>query len=410
MKVYLVSYGSGRFVEALGNLVGGARIMGVQEIRPWTRPMVHSLPLLAKHLTILSSPRGDGYWLWKPLIIRQTLYEMAAGDVLIYLDAGMEMVADLAPLIALSDEHEIVLFANHYDDIIHPGAPLCRYWTRRDCFVHMDLDDDTCYDAPMVDASCILVAKTTRGVAFCDEWLTYCSAHSLVADGPNISGLPNLDGFIDHRHDQSVLSLLAYKHRLELFRHPSQFGNHLKVKDFRIDGEWLRYPYGFKGTYWNSRYGTLLKHTRGRVNKSLTLEMNSPICQTQSTVFNAWTSPNFRSKYATLNRDVVLAAATDLRAGGRIFVDYVETGSNSSVTWRGVVFEVLPCYRLEHTWNHRPQLASEDTFVSISFNAVGPDTHVVIKQRFIPDEELLDQYRAEFTDLIEAFQRLIQDR
>ncbi len=38
-------------------------------------------------------------------------------------------------------------------------------------------------------------------------------------------GLPNYEGFIDNRHDQTVLSLLAKKWGIIPFRDPSQWGN-----------------------------------------------------------------------------------------------------------------------------------------------------------------------------------------
>ena len=41
----------------------------------------------------------------------------------------------------------------------------------------------------------------------------------ILCDGPNVCGLPNLDGFRDHRHDQSILTILAIKHGIKT--HPS---------------------------------------------------------------------------------------------------------------------------------------------------------------------------------------------
>ena len=35
-----------------------------------------------------SSPRGGGYWIWKPFVILKTLKSMQEGDILLYADAG----------------------------------------------------------------------------------------------------------------------------------------------------------------------------------------------------------------------------------------------------------------------------------------------------------------------------------
>lgn len=36
-----------------------------------------------------------------------------------------------------------------------------------------------------------------------------CTKKELVSDDENVRGLPNYDGFVDHRHDQSIFSLLV---------------------------------------------------------------------------------------------------------------------------------------------------------------------------------------------------------
>ena len=40
----------------------------------------------------------------------------------------------------------------------------------------------------------------------------------MVGDGPNACGLPNRPDFVDHRHDQSVLTNLVVKHDVKPFR------------------------------------------------------------------------------------------------------------------------------------------------------------------------------------------------
>lgn len=47
----------------------------------------------------------------------------------------------------------------------------------------------------------------------------------------NVTGKKNYQTFIEHRHDQSVFSLLSKKYKLQAFRDPSQFGN-IAIKYF----------------------------------------------------------------------------------------------------------------------------------------------------------------------------------
>ena len=44
--------------------------------------------------------------------------------------------------------------------------------------------------------------------------MKYCADERCVSDIPNQCGLENLDGFQDHRHDQSIITLLQLKYNL----------------------------------------------------------------------------------------------------------------------------------------------------------------------------------------------------
>ena len=60
--------------------------------------------------------------------------------------------------------------------------------------------------------------------AYLDEVLHYAQDIRIISDNPNVMGLPNYKEFTDHRHDQSVISLMSKKHGFKRFRDPSQFG------------------------------------------------------------------------------------------------------------------------------------------------------------------------------------------
>ena len=70
------------------------------------------------------------------------------------------------------------------------------------------------------------------------EWLAYLTDRRIVSDDPNVMGKDNPKSFRDHRHDQSVLSLLSKKWGLPAFRDPSQYGEYLSGNE-----KYLRGPY-----------------------------------------------------------------------------------------------------------------------------------------------------------------------
>ena len=171
------------------------------------------------HKDILFRKKGAGFWLWKPYIILRTLVEkMSFGDVLMYEDAGSYLVQDAGPLLKLAMESPqgIVVFQLQLFE---------KYYTKRDTFVTMQMD------YPAIDkysyqtlGSFLALRKDCATLQFVMEWLAYSSDTRCVTDDPNKMGLQNYEGFVGHRHDQSVLSLLSRKWGILQHRDPSNHG------------------------------------------------------------------------------------------------------------------------------------------------------------------------------------------
>jgi hypothetical protein len=229
-KTYLTSFATPEFELSLRELLASGRQFGIDHVRPWYPHTLRQTDFYRQNRFVLDQPRGAGFWLWKPYIIQRLLEEISVGDMLIYSDAAITVIGSLTPLFDLCvSAGGVLVFAGHYDGI--GGRPnICRVWTKRDCFVLMGCDNESYYSAPMLDAAFIVLSKTAKAETLVREWLEYCKQPAILTDGPNVHGRENLPGFLAHRHDQSVLSLLAVRHGLPLFRSPSQFGNHFKAE------------------------------------------------------------------------------------------------------------------------------------------------------------------------------------
>ena len=260
-RAHLVAFATPEFAPSLELSLHAARGY-FASLRAWTREQLRSTHFYRRNRRILEETRGAGYWLWKPFIIRERLSQVPRGDIVVYLDAGARFRADPSALFAVAREREIVVFANPYGAA--RGAAACSTWTKRDCFVLMGCDEPRYHHAPMVDASIVLFRNTRGGRAFVAEWLSFSQRANILTDAPNSCGLANLEDFVEHRHDQSVLSLLVERAGLELFRVPNQQGNHLKAAPWRVPGEWCRAPYAAADSFSNSPYGTLVDHHRLR--------------------------------------------------------------------------------------------------------------------------------------------------
>lgn len=80
----------------------------------------------------------------------------------------------------------------------------------------------------MFQASQLIIKNTERTRNFIKQWLDLCTNEQLLTDIP--SKVPEYTDFIDHRHDQALLSLLYYKERPKILllkhRRDCPFNNH----------------------------------------------------------------------------------------------------------------------------------------------------------------------------------------
>lgn len=141
--------------------------------------------------------RGAGYWVWKPRVVQLLLEKMAEGDELLYLDSGCEVIGDLTAGFDLLARQDIVPFYQPYCE---------KQWTKMDLVVRMGATQEHLNDIQPW-AGGILLKKTAASVKLVNEWVELACDLHLIDDSPSI--LPNDPCFQEHRHDQSIWSLLV---------------------------------------------------------------------------------------------------------------------------------------------------------------------------------------------------------
>jgi hypothetical protein len=172
--------------------------------------------------SILSQKRGAGYWLWKPYFLDKLVWQIGEDDILFYADAGSVFVKSVEPIFqAILNDRSGVLAFNM------SGGHLEKHWTKRDVFRTTDTDSDPYKDTPQRMASFIALRGTAFAKAFVREYLRLCCNPHLITDEPNVDGWVE-PGFQDHRHDQSIWSVLTKKHGVATMPDPSQWGLHHK--------------------------------------------------------------------------------------------------------------------------------------------------------------------------------------
>lgn len=222
-KTYLVTYSNEKYRKQQDELMQKAIYSGGTD-KPifdrffnWTEDQLKKeFPLYwEQNKHILEQPRGAGFWNWKSKILLETLYRVNSNDVLLYMDCGDCFVET-------DGLRETLLNCEKTDGVYLTAGAFPNYqYTKRDCFFFMGCDEEKYHKAIQVEAGIIVVQNTSFAQELMMNWNYWSRNRHVITDEPNFCGLPNLEGFLDGRHDQSILSLLAMKHNIiqgNLFR------------------------------------------------------------------------------------------------------------------------------------------------------------------------------------------------
>lgn len=174
-----------------------------------------------QHSTFIkNNKRGYGYWIWKSYLTLKTLNDMNENDILFYVDSGCE----LNPL-AISRLIDYIKIVNKSDNGIltfHLGDLTNKQWCKMDAIEL--LEGNEYMDNGQILATMYVIRKCPKTMDFVEKWYdTVCNYHN-INDVPSV--IPNHVSFNEHRHDQSIFSLLCYKLGAEIlpdetFYHPN---------------------------------------------------------------------------------------------------------------------------------------------------------------------------------------------
>jgi hypothetical protein len=148
---------------------------------------------------ILQNRRGYGFWIWKSYLVKWIADQLSDGDLLIYADAGCR----------LSDVRRMNLLFEHMatnEFLIEFTGHSHKPYTSQ--LVLKELDSQNIIrDERMISAGffALILSKRTRNLL--NDWFEQCQRTEYLKD-PNSELEPV--GFVDHRHDQTLLSLTLH--------------------------------------------------------------------------------------------------------------------------------------------------------------------------------------------------------
>jgi hypothetical protein len=165
--------------------------------------------------------RGFGYYAWKPQIVLQTLERLQDGDKVHWIDSGCHLnpagSQRLQELFAMTVEAPSGI---HGFECLPPSGSLVyrgrqfpdqgeSKWTKGDLLDRLEVRErPEITGAQQLGATTFFVRKCPTSMDFMRHWIrVFSEDFSMIDNSPSLS--PNLEDFIEHRHDQSIYSILG---------------------------------------------------------------------------------------------------------------------------------------------------------------------------------------------------------
>lgn len=206
MNWHLVTYSDGNFKEQQDflNKTHGDTFT----VHPYDREWLEGTEFYKENKELLDDSVGAGWWLWKPYVILDALKKADEGDIVVYCDCGDMFSPGLQSYVEKNigeDDISLLLLGGHPN----------RQYTKKDCFVLMDCDEDDYWNSIQLEAGFMVWKSCEESIKVVDDWLNYCLNFDILNDEPSTQGEESFD-FKEHRHDQSILTNLAIRDGLSV--------------------------------------------------------------------------------------------------------------------------------------------------------------------------------------------------
>jgi hypothetical protein len=244
---HFITYATPSFKKNAELLAKSALNVGFKSAQVFSPEDIADSEFYRRNKKILEMKRGAGYWLWKPYIICEIVKNISEDEMVFYCDAGKNDYYRFTrypeSLIKACEDSEKGFLLGP----IQPHVGKVINWTKRDCLTLMKVDKEPFLNNGLL-ATWSMWRGTQEALTFLEDWLRYCEDERCITDQPNVCGKENYLDFKDHRHDQSILSLLAYStgatyidlsrtltHRILSFRPNSSIGQNFYKRPENID-------------------------------------------------------------------------------------------------------------------------------------------------------------------------------
>lgn len=160
---------------------------------------------------IIENSRGMGYWIWKPILINWVLNNCHKNSIIFYADAGCEFLAEgsesLRYYIKQVSKKNSLFFKLPYNEA---------QWSKMDLIKHRMIKLKNPENLNQIQATYFFLKNNKKIKELISKWyfIAFENNYSYLDDSK--SKMKNSIYFKEHRHDQSILSCLVHKKKLNI--------------------------------------------------------------------------------------------------------------------------------------------------------------------------------------------------
>lgn len=160
---------------------------------------------------MIKGVKGFGYWAWKPFVIKKALMELQNSFTgVVYVDAGCSInSANAEASNRMQDYFQLAEDGPLFFAL--PGHPE-KLWSKRAAIEACGQHSSVLLDSDQLVGGISFWPNKKSSFEILDRWIDLImrDSHSLLTD--TIDTKHELNCFIEHRHDQSLMSLVAKQH------------------------------------------------------------------------------------------------------------------------------------------------------------------------------------------------------
>lgn len=175
--------------------------------------------------------RGYGCWLWKPYIVKKKLSEIDDNDIIVYADSGSllnlngrKRLLEYIDIVSKSETGSLAFKHNKEWKLQEPiEGHIEKEFTKGSIFDELNARDPKISDTSQLIGCTFILRKCEHTIKMVDLWYETCCKYELLLDEPySDTSYPE---FREHRHDQSIFSIIRKLHGTEYIDNEVYFGS-----------------------------------------------------------------------------------------------------------------------------------------------------------------------------------------